>query len=129
MVLTEQENDVIVHNKQTNDATQWWTYDEKTNKIKNIGSGKFLGEKDGDATIDTGVAWWYDQYKSTLSTKIQAWSEDRNAWVMNKYLSVQKEKLMPGSEVEVMMARAAESTNFHWRIEYCDTHIRDNTNY
>ena len=88
MVLTEQDNDVIVHNKQTNDATQNWIYDDKTNKIKNMGSGKFLGEKDGDATIDNGVGWWYDQYKSTISTKIKAWSEDRNDWVMNKYLSV-----------------------------------------
>ena len=33
MVLTEQESDVIIHNKQTNDPTQWWTYDDKTNKI------------------------------------------------------------------------------------------------
>lgn len=125
MVLTEQEGDVIVHHKQSGDATQWWEYDEKTHKIKNVGTGKFLGEKDGDATLDKdGKAWWFNQYENTISTKIQAWSEDRNDWVMNKYLSLPKEKLMPGSEAEVMMARAAESTNFHWRVEYCDIHLR-----
>jgi len=43
---------------------------------------------------------------------------------MSKYLSLPKEKLMPGSEADVLMARAAESTNFHWRIEYCDVHLR-----
>jgi len=39
---------------------------------------------------------------------------------MNKYLSVPKEGLMPGSEVDVLMARAAMDTNKTWRIEYCD---------
>jgi len=43
---------------------------------------------------------------------------------MNKYLSVPKEKLMPGSGVDVMMARASMDTNKTWRIEYCDTPSR-----
>jgi len=43
---------------------------------------------------------------------------------MNKYLTVPKEKLMPGSEADVLMARAAQETNKRWRIEYCDTHDR-----
>jgi len=43
---------------------------------------------------------------------------------MNKYLSIPKQSLMPGSEAEILMARAADAANHTWRIEYCDVHGR-----
>jgi len=126
MVLTEQEVDVVVHNKQSGDESQQWEWDETTKKIKNIGSGLYLKEEGGDAALDkVGSEWFFDSENHTLRTKISAWSPHRNDWVMNKYLSLPKEGLMPGSEADVLMARSAEGTNFHWRIEYCDIHLRN----
>jgi hypothetical protein len=125
MVLTSQEGDVIVHNKQSGDDSQWWSWNEDDHTITNVATGKKLADNSGDAALnDKGSEWWYDQESSTLRTKVAAYTEERNDWVMSKYLTVPKEKLMPGSEVDVLMARAAESANSHWRIEYCDIHLR-----
>jgi len=120
MVLTEQEGKAIVHNKQRGDTSQQWKWNDKQ-KIVNIGSGAELTDGNGDATLSkSGAVWWYDSENEYLQKRIAAWTEDRNNWVMNKYLSVPKEALMPGSEVDVLMARSAMDTNKTWRIEYCD---------
>jgi hypothetical protein len=89
--------------------------------LVNIGTGKELVDESGDANLSAnGSVWWYDSENQRIQKRIAAYTEDRNSWVMNKYLSVPKEKLMPGSEVDVLMARAAMDTNKTWRIEYCD---------
>lgn len=120
MVLTEQEGKAIVHHKQRGDPSQQWRWNDKQ-QLVNIGTGKQLVDDSGDAELAaTGSEWWYDSENQTVQKRIAAYSEDRNAWVMNKYLSVPKEKLMPGSEVDVLMARAAMDTNKTWRVEYCD---------
>jgi hypothetical protein len=125
MVLTEQEGKAIIHNKQRGDESQQWTWNGK--QLINIGTGKALFDDNGDAEMrdaKAGSVWWYDSVNSTITKRIAAYTDERNDWVMNKYLSVPKEKLMPGSEVDVLMARAAQETNKAWRIEYCDTHNR-----
>jgi len=120
MVLTEQEGRAIVHNKQRGDTSQQWKWTDKQ-KLVNIGTGTELNDSNGDANLDkSGSVWWYDSENMRITKRIAAYTEDRNSWVMNKYLSVPKEKLMPGSEVDVLMARAAMDTNKTWRIEYCD---------
>jgi len=124
MVLTEQEGKAIIHNKQRGDLSQQWEWNDK-NQLVNLGTKKQLIDDNGDAELGAkGAEWWYDQNTRTIGKKIAAYSEERNDWVMHKYLSVPKEKMMPGSEVDVMMARAAQDTNKTWRIEYCDTHDR-----
>jgi hypothetical protein len=124
MVLTEQEGKAIVHHKQRGDASQHWVW-TNDGKLKNIGTGKFLVDDNGDAELGAaGQNWWFDQETHTIGKKIAAYNPERNDWVMHKYLSVPKEHLMPGSEVDVLMARAAQDTNLHWRIEYCDVHDR-----
>jgi FKBP-type peptidyl-prolyl cis-trans isomerase len=121
MVLPEQEGHAIVHNKQRGDASQQWVWNDKQ-ALVNVGSGAQLTDASGDATVSAaGAVWWYDSENQTLTKKVAAYSEERNQWVMNKYLSVPKESLMPGSEVDVLMARAAMDTNKTWRIEYCDS--------
>lgn len=120
MVLTEQEGHAIVHNKQRGDTSQQWKWNDKQQLI-NIGTGKQLVDDSGDAELATeGSVWWYDSETERITKRIAAYTEDRNAWVMNKYLSVPKEKLMPGSEVDVLMARSAMDSNKTWRVEYCD---------
>lgn len=120
MVLTEQEGRAIVHNKQRGDTSQQWRWTDKQ-RLVNIGTGTELDDSNGDATLGkSGATWWYDSENMRIQKRVQAWTEDRNAWVMNKYLTVPKEKLMPGSEADVLMARAAMDTNKTWRIEYCD---------
>jgi len=119
MVLTEQEGLAIVHHKQRGDPSQQWKWSK--NKLVNVGTGKELIDDNGDAELaKSGSEWWYDSENMTVTKKISAYTPDRNPWVMSKYLSVPKEKLMPGSEVDVLMARAAMDTNKTWRIEYCD---------
>jgi hypothetical protein len=121
MVLTEQEGHAIVHHKQRGDPSQQWTWNDKQNLI-NIGTGTQLTDAEGDAELSkAGSVWWYDSETERITKKIAAYTEDRNEWVMNKYLSVPKEGLMPGSEVDVLMARAAMDSNKTWRIEYCDS--------
>jgi len=126
MVLTMQDGRAIVHNKQRGDKTQQWTWNGS--KLVNLQYGWQLKDFSGDAAFcgynNCGSDWWYDQEAHTISKKIAAWTPDRNNWVMSKYLSVPKEHLMPGSTVDVLMARAAMDTNTHWRIEYCDVHDR-----
>jgi len=120
MVLTEQEGKAIVHHKQRGDPSQQWRWTDQQ-RLVNLGTGQELRDNQGDADLAKGGStWWYDSETSRLQTRIAAYTEDRNNWVMNKYLSVPKEKLMPGSEVDVLMARAAMDTNKTWRIEYCD---------
>ena len=124
MVLTEQEGNAIVHNKQRGDESQQWIWNDKK-QLVNIGTNKQLVDDNGDAELGAkGAEWWFDQLTGTIGKKIAAYSEERNEWVMNKYLTVPKEKLMPGSEVDVLMARAAQDANKTWRIEYCDQHLR-----
>lgn len=119
MVLTEQEGRAIIHNKQRGDASQQWRW--VGGKIVNIGTGTELRDASGDATLaKDGSQWWYDSETERLQTRVASFTEERNDWVMNKYLSVPKEGLMPGSEANVLMARAAMDTNKTWRIEYCD---------
>jgi hypothetical protein len=126
MVLTLQEGRAIVHNKQRGDKTQQWKWNEFTGELTNLESGLTLKDDGGDAVVTggTGHKWWFDQKTGTIGKKIAAYTKDRNDWVMHKYLSVPKEHLMPGSNVDVLMARAAMDTNSHWRIEYCDVHNR-----
>jgi len=120
MVLTEQEGKAIVHHRLRGDTSQQWKWTDKQ-KLVNIGTGTELTDAAGDATVSKdGAVWWYDSENMNLTKKIKAFTEDRNSWVMNKYLSVPKEALMPGSEVDVLMSRAAMDTNKTWRIEYCD---------
>lgn len=123
MVLTEQEGLAIVHHKQRGDKSQQWIWDGA--RLKNLKTNKYLKDQNGDAVLSTsGDSWWFDDKSATIGKKIAAYTPDRNDWVMSKYLSLPKEHLMPGSEVDVLMARAAMDTNKHWRIEYCDTHNR-----
>jgi hypothetical protein len=120
MVLTEQEGRAIVHHKQRGDPSQQWKWNDQQHLV-NVGTGQQLTDASGDATLaKDGAVWWYDSENQRIQKRIAAYTEERNAWVMNKYLSVPKEKLMPGSEVNVLMARAAMDTNKTWRIEYCD---------
>lgn len=124
MVLTEQEGKAIVHNKQRGDLSQQWIW-TSDGRLKNLGTNKFLVDDNGDAELSgNGHKWWFDQNTHTIGKKIAAYNPERNDWVSHKYLSVPKEHLMPGSEVDVLMARAAQETNIHWRIEYCDVHNR-----
>lgn len=122
MVLTVQENDVVVHNKQRGDSSQYWYWDEQKQTLRNH-NGKELKDNSGDAALRSknyGSKWWFNSVDHTITTRIKNYNPERNDVVMSKYLSVPKEKLMPGSTVDVVMARAAEATNYHWRIEYCD---------
>lgn len=120
MVLTEQEGKAIVHHRLRGDTSQQWKWNDKQHLV-NIGTGQELNDSNGDADLNkAGSVWWYDSEEQNITKRIAAFSEDRNSWVMNKYLSVPKESLMPGSEVDVLMARAAMDTNKTWRIEYCD---------
>lgn len=124
MVLTEQEGDAIIHNKQRGDLSQQWIWNDKGHLV-NLGTKKELVDDNGDAELGAkGAEWWFDQLTGTIGKRIAAYTPERNEWVMNKYLTVSKEKLMPGSEVDVLMARAAQDANKTWRIEYCDQHLR-----
>lgn len=122
MVLTEQEGRAIVHHKQRGDQSQQWKWNSD-GRLVNLGNGQELADDQGDAELAAagkGSVWWYDSESERITKRIAAYTEDNNDWVMNKYLSVSKEQLMPGSEVDVLMARAAMDTNKTWRIEYCD---------
>lgn len=124
MVLTEQEGGAIVHNKQRGDASQQWIWNDK-GRLVNLGSNKQLVDDNGDAELAvSGSQWWYDQKTQTIGKRIAAFNPERNDWVSNKYLTLPKEHLMPGSEANVLMARAAQDANKTWRIEYCDQHAR-----
>jgi hypothetical protein len=61
--------------------------------------------------------------QQTLTTEIKDWTTkghnaDGNHYVSNKYLTVPKEHMMPGSETQVVMARQADDSSHRWRIEY-----------
>jgi hypothetical protein len=120
MVLTEQEGRAIVHNKQRGDQSQQWKWNDKQ-KLVNVGTGLELTDNNGDAVLSKdGSLWWYDGQNERIQKRVAAFTPERNTWVMNKYLSLPKEHLMPGSEAQVLMSRAAMETNKSWRIEYCD---------
>ena len=122
MVLTAQEDGVaIVHHKEKTDKSQQWYWNDDGSLTVGASSGTALNSDGSRAVVGKGkTAWWYDPEAHTLSKKIDSWNPSMNAWVSSKFLTVSKEKLMPGSEVSVQMARNADAQNKMWRIEYCD---------
>jgi len=135
MVLTVQDGELVVTHKQMGDPSQkWYGYKEgPRDNLHYIYSEKVeldlqqKRDKDGKLGFNPNRNDWFffNSEDHTLTTPIDESSQDNNSWVDNKYLSVAKEHLMPGSHVSAVMARAAEATNYHWRIEYCDVHDRD----
>jgi hypothetical protein len=126
MVLTVQDGRTIVHHREYTDLAQQWSVDAEghlhpfsgaatdvllTNGL--IGAGK-AGDKQ---------TWWFDSENHSITTDVEGlwtYTPNKNFKSTHKYLAVPKEKLMPGSEVRILMAREAEQMNHHWRIEYCD---------
>ena len=111
-----------MHHKEKTDGNQQWYWN--TDGSLSVGGPNSSSALNADGsravTGSKKTQWWYDQEAHTLTKKIDSWNPSMNAWVSSKFLTVQKEKLMPGSEASIQMARNADSQNKKWRIEYCD---------
>jgi len=122
MVLTEQDGHAIVHHREYNDPAQQWYIDGRGQlHPASQKSGSNLNDK-ADVKSGHSTQWFYDSENHTITTHapgLWGFTAEKNMQSTTKYLAVEKQKLMPGSEVKVLMARQADQMNHNWRIEYC----------
>jgi hypothetical protein len=121
MVLTVQDGHAIVHHREYTDAAQQWSIDGRGQLHPFSDASKNL---DDHGAISThGTQWFYDSENHTITTHaagLWGFTAEKNMESTSKYLAVSKEQLMPGSDVQVLMARQADNMNHNWRIEYCE---------
>jgi FKBP-type peptidyl-prolyl cis-trans isomerase len=123
MVLTEQDGHAIVHHREYNDPAQQWYIDGRGQlHPASSASGVFLDER-ANLSANNHIQWFFDSENHAITTHapgLWGFTAEKNRPSTTKYLAVSKEQLMPGSNVQVLMARQAEQMNHNWRIEYCE---------